>query len=103
MFNFVLSINLDGASCILENTIVRDFANGITCSGGTLTLKNSTIAKCQVGLELGDGSTIQNASSKITGCFDYGILYKTCVDKVIDGGEKKVILNGCSELQKVAA
>lgn len=91
---------LDGAKCILENTIVQDFADGIICAAdSSLVLKDSQIKNCEIGLVVNDKTRIENSSSAIINSSTYGIFYKTNVANVFSGEEKKRQFAHLSEIK----
>lgn len=90
------------AKCVLENTLIRNFATGITNeAGGTLIMSQSTVSNCGTGLEASDTANIQIASSQMTNNSDYAVFLKTKVDSVFENGEKKKIVSNFDEVRKL--
>lgn len=93
-------LNLEGAKCILENTIVQGFADGIICAADSTTvLENSQIKNCEIGLIVNDKSRIASSSSTIINSSSHGIFYKTNVANIFSGEEKKRNLEHLSEIK----
>lgn len=83
----------------MENSIVENVADGITCApGSALVLDNTVITGCEVGLKVSDGAHIEMHSSAINNN-GIGILYNTdFVDHIADGS-KKMHIGSLSELK----
>lgn len=72
----------------MENSIIENFADGITCAqGGALILSNTEITDCEHGLKVNDGARIKMQSSTIKNCSGYGISYRT---DSVDGDKKHI-------------
>lgn len=90
------------AKCVLEKTLIQNFATGLTCAaGGTLVLSHTIISNCGTGLETSDGGNIQIVSSQMTNNSDYAVFVKTKAENVFANGKKKTIVTSFEELAKL--
>lgn len=96
-----LSLIPGDAKCVLENTLIQNFATGISCAaGGNLVMNQSSISNCGSGLEIDDNTIIQFATAQITNNSDYAVFYKTKTPNVLNGEKRKIVAN-FDELRKL--
>lgn len=87
---------------MLEHTLIQTFASGITCAaGGQLSLKETLVFNCGVALEAEDTASIQMTSSKMCNNNNYGIYFKTKMEKLFGAEEKRKIVADLVEMQKL--
>ena len=88
------------AKCVLENTLIQNFATGISCAaGGTLVMNQSTVSNCGTGLETSDAN-IQFVNAQMTNNSDYAVYFKTKTPNILNGEKKKIVTN-FDELRKL--
>lgn len=90
------------AKCVLEKTLIQNFATGVNCAAGsTLAMNQASIVNCGTGMETGDKATVQIVSSQINSNSDYGVFIKTKSENVLANGEKKKIVSNFGDLLKL--
>lgn len=68
----------NGATLHLENCLIRKFAIGICCeTTAHITIVNTKVLNCNVGLELTEQTAIEMKSSDVGLCHSYGVLFKS--------------------------
>lgn len=86
----------NGATCIVENTTIHNFANGIACDkGGKIHLKNASVIACRIGLSFNEESFVESDASAIQNCTDYGAFYEAS-DLSNDIDSKKITVADCA-------
>lgn len=90
------------AKCVLEKTLIQNFATGVSCtSGGNLKMVQAIITDCGNGLEVSDAAKFEMSSSEIVNNSGYAVFMRTKADNVIEAGEKKKIVSNFDELGKL--
>lgn len=65
-----------GATCIIENSIVQNFATGVSCNkSGSFTAKHSLITDCRVGIEMSDENRLECDGLRLENASEYGIVF----------------------------
>lgn len=89
------------AKCVLENTLIQNFATGVTCTaGGKLVMNKSTVSNCGTGLEIGNATNIQFSTAQFANNSDYAVFFKTKTASILNGEKKKIVTN-IDELRKL--
>lgn len=89
----------NGATCVLDNSIIRNFATAISCTkGGKIILKNSIIGDCFNGLDISDESVIEIESSKIEKNRNMGITV-TGNNLIMPSESNKIVFESLAEMQ----
>lgn len=87
------------ATCVLDNSIVKNVATAINCmKGGKVVLKKSTITDCSNSLDINDESVIVSESSKIKCNSDAGIIF-TGNNLIMSTESNKAIFNSLDEFK----
>lgn len=82
----------NGATCIVENTTIHNFAMGIVCSkNGRVQLKNASVNGCRIGICFNEDSFVGCEVTSIKNCSEYGVFYEAS-DLSTEFDSKKITL-----------
>lgn len=85
----------DGATCILENTAIHNFASGVICGkGGRVHLKSTSVIGCRIGVSFNEDSCVKCEAATIQNCPEYGVFYEAS-DLNTEFDSKKITLVDC--------
>lgn len=92
----------DGATCIVENTTIHNFANGILACGKSakVQLKNVSLFGCRIGICFNENSYVECEATSIQNCSEYGVFYEAS-DLNTESDSKKIILADCVAFQRI--